>query len=172
MREIYPDLKEISEAEAMRNAIVHKLRLDPGTPRTIVIAVGDGHTPRLGALLAYTTAWKVVSIDPKAKSVRPTIQRLTVIARRVENVLPETIRTVDPTAERIIIAAPHSHASLDDAVDLARQAFPDAHIDAIAMPCCIRQSVRNRHTCDRRYEDLGVWSGKAVVQIWKGIEIE
>ena len=71
---------------------------------------------------------------------------------------------------RVVVAAPHSHALLDDAVALARRSYPNAQrMDAIAMPCCVRQTIAGREHCDIRHEDLGVWSAKSVIQIWTNV---
>ena len=179
---IYPDIKEISEAEAMRHAMVKRLHVHPGDRQIIVLAVGDGRTPRVGALVAFSTAWTAISIDPATRTTFPaldrgrTIHRLHCIAQNVEDVMPQDVRHLaKPTAGivgRIIVAAPHSHADLNHAVFLARVAYPfAARIDAIAMPCCVRQTIAGREHCDVRYEDLGVWSARSVIQIWSNLEV-
>ena len=168
---IFPDIKEVSEAEAMRHAMLKKLRMHERAEGTTVLVAGDGRTPRLGALLAYTTSWTAISIDPVTRDEWPESRRLHVIAKRVEDTTPEELRELCPDdTRRVVVAAPHSHAQMDDCVQLAREAFPQARIDAVAMPCCVRQSVSDRASCEQRYEDLGVWSGKPVIQIWRHLE--
>ena len=178
---IYPDVKEISEAEAMRQALVKRLNMHQGSRATAVIVVGDGRTPRLGALLAYTTAWMCVSIDPNFKKTDyPGTQRLDCIKTKIED--PDIGEKIYGSIEyngmsvnditRVAVTAPHSHASLETAVKVVRNVFPNMErLDAIAMPCCVRQTLSERETCDDRYEDLGVWSTKNVIQIWKNLPV-
>ena len=168
---VFPNIKEVSEAESMRHAMVRRLDMDERSHSTLAIVVGDGRKPRLGALLAFTTGWTAVSIDPACDGDWGAVRRLTTIRERVENVTVEEIRTAAPDPlGRVVIAAPHSHARLDDAVTLARAAFPQAkRLEAVAMPCCVSQTIAERAHCDVRYEDLGVWSGKSVIQLWHGL---
>ena len=174
---IYPNLKEVSEAEAMRYALVRKLKLEEGSAGTLAVVVGDGRTPRLGALLAYTTNWKVVSIDPILKDdIRYNlIDRLTLIRHKIEAGLLEVSPCFDSmpivgykdSIRRVVICHPHSHADLNHSLTLIKNHFPDEPISIVAMPCCVRQSIEVRKSCDIRYEDLGIWSTKNVVQIWE-----
>ena len=173
---IYPNLKEVSEAEAMRYALVKKMRLNVGSNDTLVVIVGDGRTPRLGALLAYTTAWSVMSIDPLLKDdiKYSMIDRLVLIREKVEppylGVSPcfdcRPISELKSSIKRVVICHPHSHADLNHSLFLVKKHFPYTPISVVAMPCCVRQSIDGRASCDFRYEDLGVWSTKNVIQIW------
>ena len=169
---IYPDVKEVSEAESVRHAMVRRLRMNEGSSKTVAIIVGDGRTPRVGALLAFTTAWEVYSIDPALMpGAWSDIRRFKAIPCNVENVPLMLVGGMRLSGvERVVVAAPHSHALLDDAVALARRSYPNARrMDAIAMPCCVRQTITGREHCDIRYEDLGVWSAKSVIQIWTNV---
>ena len=74
---------------------------------------------------------------------------------------------VFPANPRVVVVAPHSHAQMDDGIALARESFPAMQrLDAIAMPCCRKQFITEREHCSIRYEDLGVWSARSVIQIW------
>ena len=167
---IYPDVKEVSEAEAIRHAMVKRLRMKEGNSDTVAIVVGDGRTPRVGALLAFTTAWTVYSIDPNLMpDAWEKIWRFQAIPHEVERVrILEGGRLSG--VSRVVVAAPHSHALLNDAVALARRSYPNAQrMDVVAMPCCVRQTLAEREHCDVRYEDLGVWSARSVIQIWMNV---
>ena len=166
---VFPNIKEVSEAEAMRHAMTKRLHMDQRSHSTLAIVVGDGRKPRLGALLAYSTAWTAISVDPVCYWTNEKSERIHTIAERIEHVAPDALRALAPDPlGRVVVAAPHSHAKLDACVAIARAAFPEAkRLDALAMPCCVSQTLAERAHCDQRYEDLGVWSGKAVVQIWR-----
>ena len=167
--DIYPNIKEVSEAESVRHCVVQKLKLNEGSYYNLAIIVGDGRTPRLGALLAFTTAWQVISIDPMLKE-HPGysgIKRLHLIRNKIENVLPANIPDFD--INRIVICHPHSHANPNDSLRLIRDKFPGKPIDMVAMPCCVRQSIDGRKNCDIRYEDLGIWSARNIIQIWRSL---
>ena len=49
---------------------------------------------------------------------------------------------------------------------------PQCGLHAIASPCCKLQTLPGRETCDRRYRDLGNWSGRPDLQIWMNIKDE
>ena len=95
------------------------------------------------------------------------IKRLHLIRNKVENVLPANISDFD--INRIAICHPHSHANPNDSLRLIRDKFPDKPIDLIANPCCVRQSIDERKSCDIRFEDLGIWSARNIIQIWRSL---
>ena len=173
---IYPDAKEISEAETMRRACCTKLAMSPNRADTLAVVVGDGRHPRLGALLAFTTGWEVISIDPLAKRTTEElgVRRLTIIREYVQNldtVQNSHARWSGEHPLRIVLCAPHSHAKLIYGVELVRRSFNIKHLaewNVVAMPCCERQYIPGM-TCDHRYQDLGCWSDKASVQIWRRV---
>ena len=51
--DIYPNIKEVSEAESMRHCIVRKLKFNEGSYHNLAIVVGDGRTPRLRCTLGF-----------------------------------------------------------------------------------------------------------------------
>ena len=170
-RNIYPDAKEMSEAETMRHAAVTKLDMRPGVPSTLAVVVGDGKHPRVGSLLAMTSSWQIISIDPACVRTESElrIDRLTIIKERVGEVdhleIPDNI-------DRVILLSPHSHAKLQDGYDLiARSINVDDLVvfHAAAMPCCERQHLEGR-LCDARYRDLGCWSSKGSIQLWRHLQ--
>ena len=182
--DVFPDVKEITEAEAMRHAIVKLLRVHEGHDTNAVLVIGDGATPRLGALLAYTTGWLSISVDPALKRIHYTESNRMICIRSVIEDMDEVIHQINLGMEakgkgcdyytRIVVAAPHSHANLEKGIDVARKAFPNLkRLDAVAMPCCVRQSLEGQgvRNCDMRYEDLGIWSAKNVIQVWSKIDL-
>ena len=84
---VFPDVKEMTEAEAMRRALVKRIRMKEISSSNLVIVVGDGSTPRLGVLLAYTTSWTIISIDPNLRNLEnyKNCNRLICIDRQIED---------------------------------------------------------------------------------------
>lgn len=171
--------KEVTESEAMREAAARYLDLDPRDSDVMVIVPGDGGTPRTGALLAFTTRWEVVSVDPDLRrwcdanvasgsctawSCRPaTIRRLTVVPHRVEDAAGRVL--VEPPSKVAVLAC-HSHASLDASLDVVCASYPRSQIRVAAMGCCFEQTITGR-VHDAEYIDDGVASPHRVVRIWK-----
>lgn len=121
-------LKELTESLAVLDAaldVARNIRFDRGDPKIHVVIIGDGHSPRTGALVALTTKWTVTSVDPAFKHHGPhaTIVRLTCLRGRVEDF---------PDLHGHIVIAPHSHASPEATRYVARGG---GHV--ISMPCCV-----------------------------------
>lgn len=161
---LYPNAKEITESCAAFEAARNKLGLDTQDRRTMVLCVGDGSTPRTGAMFAVRSAWSVVSVDPQMRNPgqwASKITRLCPFACRVED-LGQLY--YEGRFSRAVVVAVHSHASLEASVR-AVQLFP--HVDVIAIPCCVDQSLDVPP--DIEYEDPGIWSPKRTVKIWRDV---
>lgn len=160
-RNIYPNPKEVTESmtafHAARKHIIHDF---PVKDESIVaIAVGDGVTPRTGALFAFRTKWNCISIDPimREDSEHWNVDRLTVIRSKIEDV--PIIK-----ADKVIVLAVHSHASLP--ATLAR--IEAEHIAVIAIPCCKQLDIPGQKP-DIEYRDWGCWSPENKVRIWRKV---
>ncbi len=153
---LFPNAKEITESCAVHRALRYKVRhFDLRDPEVTFIAVGDGNTPRTGALMAFRSKWNCISIDPRLKQVSwPSIERLACWRDKVEDCGPIHVG-------KLVIAAVHSHAPLD----VACEKFTADERIVIAMPCCKKQ-VRERPP-DIRYVDKGIWSPMNEMLIWK-----
>lgn len=95
------------------------------------LVVGDGTTPRTGALLASLTAWSVTSVDPMMKEKHYGIPRLTAVkghAREVEGLFD-------------VVLAPHSHAPVRRT---RARAKPGGLV--VALPCCVDWAPANYPT--------------------------
>lgn len=95
-----------------------------------VLVVGDGHSPRTGALFACLSAWTVTSIDPAMREPgpHPTIHRLTSVRARLEE---------RPDLRADIVVAVHSHAT---PAATRAAALPGGVV--VAMPCCVPWTPR------------------------------
>ena len=128
---LFPNAKELTESAAAYNALRSKARVfELGDPEVTLIAVADGCTPRTAALFAFRTAWGAISIDPRLRKTDwPRIQRLTCIAKKVEDCAPAHFT-------KLVIAAVHSHAPLG----VVCERFTGETRVVVAMPCCVKQA--------------------------------
>lgn len=161
--------KEITESFAMLEAA---RKYVPNLGDYKVVIVGDGRSPRTGAMFAYYTKADVISLDPqmnmehwdqhckKQAAMGFRVQRLAALSCRVEEL------DINCDGKPLLVVWPHSHADMN-----AVRYFNSTgkRID-IAMPCCTKVPVefmRKPHLC---YEDPNVESPKRTIRIW-GLDI-
>jgi hypothetical protein len=168
--QLFPNAKEITESQAAYHAAVKVLGVKAlADPSIRVLVVGDGSTPRTGALFAFRSKWQVTSVDPAltkhprtpgvekmARQWEPLVHRLTVLPMKVEE-MPAMPSTGSP----VIVVAVHSHASLSAALDRLPLSIPFL---AIAIPCCIPQRIGLPPSDE--WEDWGIWSPQRTVKVW------
>lgn len=157
---IFPNAKEVTESYAARAAALRfRDEFPPGEPDILFVSAGDGSTPRTAATFALHTAWQCHSVDPVLRPQRggahrwAEIPRLTVHARRIEY-----CRFV---ANRVVVAAVHSHARLS--VSLARVVAD--RVLLIAIPCCVPVDLPARP--DVTYVDDDLLSPHRTVHVWQ-----
>lgn len=167
---MFPNAKEVSESMGAFHAIVTHLcvtgALRRADPSTVAIVVGDGHSPRTGALIAMSTAWSVVSIDPVMRPRHTTAGprkglRLTAIADRIENLQPRSF------AGDVVIVAVHSHARMDDAVTFVAEC---RSLHAVAIPCCVPQTIAGAAPTTE-YSDEAILSPERRVLVWRDVPL-
>lgn len=136
---LFPNLKEVAESMSMFYAVEEKLmkwdsNIDRKAENINVIVVGDGTKPRTAAVFAFNMRWKCWSIDPDMKEIdySESIQRLTVIKDRVENVQP-----IDFGNEITIIIMPHSHAPIKECWNR----FTSTRKWLIKLECCTKDKL-------------------------------
>ena len=144
--------KEISEAmacaEAVRRRVPHGALADR---RRSVLVVGDGVSPRVGAMVALRSGWSVLSVDPLMRVVgpHPTISRLTCQRDRIE--------AVDGLFD--IVIACHSHAPV-----VATQARLKPGGLGVTLECCV--SWASAPGLIESYEDPRCLSAARTVRVW------
>lgn len=136
---MFPNIKEIAESMSMFYCVEEKLmswdkylKDNRGNNNVNIIVVGDGHRPRTGAVFAYSTKWKVISIDPEMKSTDHNIQRLECFKCKVED-MPQH----DFGDEPCIIILPHSHAPVQECWNK----FESTRKWLIKMECCTKDKL-------------------------------
>jgi len=170
---LFPNAKEVTESVGAFHAVNQHLMIDRSDPNVTAIVVGDGHSPRTGALIALSTNWNVWSVDPVLKTkYRGVSERLTLIDAKIEDSPGWNL-----PGKRVVIVAVHSHARLQDAVRKVRAC---ARLDAVSIPCCVKQHVMYLDSegddtvvpvpPDVTYEDGAILSPERTVLVWKNIE--
>lgn len=156
--------KEITESWAMLEAVKTYI---PNYNQCTVIIVGDGCSPRTGALLAYYTKATVISVDPnfnldhwedhvtKQTAMGFPPQRLTIHKSKIED-LP-----LDCNQTHCVVLWPHSHANMNNTNIINYTKRTD-----IAMPCCIPLPKKWTEIPHITFDDFNILSPKRTLHIW------
>ena len=150
---VFPNLKEISESMAAFVAVKDHIPYALKDPSVSVVVVGDGHTPRTGVLFARLTAWNVYSIDPVLRIADYKTDRLFLVKKKVEDILPLV-------ANKVVIVSVHSHASAMDSIGstVANDKW------FINIPCCVPCDYKENPVYS--YIDDGILSPKNKIDIY------
>jgi hypothetical protein len=169
--EIYPNAKEITEAMSVFNAFqVHLKNIRTDDPEHGVVVIGDGKTPRTGAMLAFRTRWKVWSIDPALKSwQRNDIRNLTTIPGSFPEAFSFGFMVRLLKLKRISLVLPHAHVPLSSVERFISRPVVWHRINVLCFPCCLTQNRLFGREADIVYSDWGCWSPKREVLIWKNV---
>ena len=154
---VFPNAKEITESLTCYNAARQHLRKDfPLNDKDVTcVVVGDGNTPRTGAIFAMRTAWQVISIDPRLKLDKGyNIKRLMMFPHKIEEYITYGVATP------IVIVACHSHANWEQMLKPFKRV---TKLAIIALPCC----VPTGDNPDVEYADWGCWSPCRTVKVWR-----
>lgn len=161
---VFPNAKEVTEQMAAYQAYFDHLfdLVHPSDARAHALVVGDGTTPRAGALFAMRTRWQVTSVDPQlARRERwARIERLSLVRDQVERF---TWSSIDdrPT----IVIAVHSHAPLEV---VTRELVDRTPVwGVVAMPCCRPQRFYDRRRPAVEYQDPSVLSTQNTLRLWR-----
>ena len=160
---VFPNAKEITEAMAAWRAVRvncrHWLK-----ERTNCYVIGDGRTPRLGALVACLSGWNVTSIDPimHERFLHQTqIKRLLCCKKLAEEVFTKGM--IWEKLPRAVILAVHSHAKLQPIWEWCLRMYKE--VLCVAIPCCVPQETGEDPAAE--YADWGIHSPKRTVKIWR-----
>ena len=166
---LFPNAKEITESMGAYNTVRKYLweRFHPGDSNVICIVVGDGHTPKTGALFAYRTRWTILSIDPVMYRAKldmgqglyapAGIERLTVVRDKIQS----RYLGIPLETKKILFICIHSHAKLSDCIKQVK----GAKACLVNIPCCIPSDLSSLP--DISYEDWGIHSEKRKIEIYK-----
>ena len=150
---LYPNAKEITEALGLFHAVAPFRQLKKCLGHRTALVVGDGVTPRLGAMLAFRMPWTVVSVDPEMRRTDWDIHGLTCVKSKVESISP-----VDCAGGPAVLFLPHSHAPTDVCVT---KLVNYSRLTIVNMPCCVPVPEVWNRIPHRVYRDLDVISNGA-----------
>jgi len=160
--------KEITESFALLSAAKTFVSEPFNNVHTLII--GDGASPRTGAVFAYYTTTTVTSIDPnfnldfyqkhstQQEKMGYPIQRLTLIKSKIED-LKNT--PIDCNHKTLLTIWPHSHADMNS---LPVTNYLNRY--DIALPCCIPIPLNWQHEPHITYIDKHILSPKNTIHIW------
>lgn len=162
----WESLKEISTILTIWDTLKKHIPYSPDD-KFIVLDVGAGPKPKLGAWIALNTDWPVLSIDPvlqTPKSVLP--DNLTLIAKPVEEV--NLSEKYDLSEYHVVILMMRAHVSTDQACLPVKTC---KRLSLITIPCCeftSRQINIHNVPFDFELEARDVFStrGRGTVRVW------
>jgi hypothetical protein len=170
---LFPDSKEITESMGAMLGLFNS-GINPSDKDVVVFCIGDGHVPRTGGLLAFKTAWTIISIDPcmrVEKEEFKKIKRLYMIKNHIEHVNIDyeikngNIPDISQFKTQIIVHV-HSHAYLTNSISRCfktDEENKDKIRLALSIPCCIPDNLAK--TC-KSYLDRFIFSEKNRVNIY------
>ena len=157
----YPNSKEITES---MGAMVALSQIFPRNKPLQVVCPGDGVWPRTAAMIAFTSRWMGISVDPKARPIPDKVPGCDQRLERIEShkcKIEDWESTLDPRVP-VAVAAVHSHASLRSSVDAIPE---DCHIvGVVSIPCCVPDDLGVPP--NKSYRDLAIHSPANRVNIW------
>jgi hypothetical protein len=139
-------------------------------PVVRVIVVGDGTTPRTGALFAFRSNWQCYSVDPKMNHKwvsdhkdgydqnEGNIRRLHVIPYTIEE-YGRWFTKYRSLQHPLIVVAVHAHVAAQTIVE----SLPCADY-LVCIPCCVPQHLGDKPCIS--YQDINIWSPLHEVKIW------
>ena len=154
-RGLFPNAKEITESFGAFEAIKH-LPVD-FKDDVAVVCVGDGHTPRTGAVCAFSTKWDCYSVDPLLRLKEWDIKRLTCKRFKIQDTFLEFDKPC-------IIMMVHAHVRVNETLPYIKA--PIRHL--ITMECCVSLDHKDA-VPDEDYKDDNIWSPMNRVRVWKNV---
>lgn len=177
---VFPNVKEVTESfgayNAVRTHLVDQIPEGFANPKVMVLAVGDGNTPRTGVTFAFRSRWCCMSVDPRMKKKfcwdygsfgvkrcaadNTTIEKYCDTTRNYYRVIGSNIANADVYG---ILVSVHSHAQLRYGVETLYVAGV-RNVAVVDIPCCFNYKLRisPNHT----YKDSGILSPKNEVRVW------
>ena len=172
---LFPNAKEITESMSVYNAYRRHfmIQMDLQDEKNMCICVGDGCTPRTGAIFATRSKWAVCSVDPRLRlqnnyilELHHKIKRLWLYKEKIE----KTSWCLDKI-NNILVVAVHSHASLKLTVETLKAEIhglsTNKKLNIISLPCCVPDDLGIKP--DRSYVDMGIHSEKRVINIYREV---
>lgn len=190
---VFPNGKELAESMSAYSTVREYLHVHGAEhaqtdgilsfkdPNVVLVAVGDGVTPRTASLFAFRTAWRCISIDPAMRDVEKWrgVSSLTVLKARVQDV-----RVKVRDGERVVVVMWHCHCGVADAVgslefdgekwdceDRERSRELRKRVAVVSCACCnydaVQREMPDGARPDVEFEDFAVPGLMRTVRVWK-----
>lgn len=160
-RRIFPNAKEITESmgawHAVREHVLPRVPVLRNDPNVLVHCVGDGTTPRTGALFAFLSRWQVYSIDPRMRDSQWKVARLHTFSERIEDFFNQG------TSPLNLIVHVHSHASLQASVNNLTSVGGGCRY-LVNIPCCRKADLDMEPIA--AYNDPAILSPRNRVEVY------
>lgn len=168
---VFPNKKEWSEAAGMLDAAKNFSTFSFSDKNVLCVCVGDGQTPRCGAMFAWNTSWNVHSVDPKMrKNEQARLSRLNIPKLKNLSVFHQTFQEhMVPKFDRCIIVACHAHVDVHEVYQhYARgKKTKNSSVQICAMPCCVPQNEICGIKPFTQFDSDIVQSPAKTVKIWR-----
>lgn len=192
---VFPNGKELAESMSAYCTVRHYLHKHDARhevtngmlcfrdKNVVLVAVGDGVTPRTATLFAFRSAWRCVSIDPMMRRGQwDEVSNLQTITERVQDVSVDIGKE-----EKVVVVMWHCHTTLKDALgcltfggrkynveDDVKWKELRKRVAVVSCSCCSFESVQREmldgSEADEEFEDEGVPGLMRTVRVWKMVE--
>lgn len=151
----------------------------------LLLAVGDGCTPRTATLFAFRSSWRCISVDPAMRigGEWENVSSLQTMKSRVQDVtIP--VSSEPGNIERVVVVMWHCHCSISDALgclkidgvkwdvtDVKRSGMLRRRVALVTCACCnfepAQRQMPDGSTPDAEFEDLAIPGLMRTVRVWK-----
>lgn len=154
----------------------------------LLLAVGDGCTPRTATLFAFRSAWRCVSIDPAMKSegAWSSVSNLQTVKSKVQDVTIPVASGPD-NFERVVVVMWHCHVSIKEALgslefegtkwDISNKQLSHElrkRVALVTCACCnfdsVQRTMPDGSPPDVEFEDIAVPGLMRTVRVWKYLQ--
>lgn len=154
----------------------------------LLLAVGDGCTPRTAMLFAFRSLWRCVSIDPAMRTSGKwnEVSSLQTITQKVQHVTVPVSSTADQY-ERVVVIMWHCHTSISDALgclefdgvkwdvrDKEHSHELRKRVALVTCACCnydpVQRTMPDGSPPDAEYEDIAIPGLMRTVRVWKFLQ--
>jgi len=175
----FKDSKEITESFAAYRAWRKHVYRNNAQEDHLFVVIGDGRTPRTGAIFSFRTSGDIISIDPQSKyssdnveGIRRLQSHSTTLGEFSKNILIPGKIDISKYLEVTVIGV-HPHVPSNELRELFSfllSYYTSPKINMIELPCCYPNCVTNvLGSPGTEYTDWGIHSDKRTVRVWKGI---
>lgn len=150
----------------------------------LLLAVGDGCTPRTATLFAFRSAWRCISIDPVMRTGEwEGVSSMQTMKSRVQDVTVRVSSDID-NFEKVVVVMWHCHCSISDALgclefdgtswdvsNRQRSLELRKRVAVVSCACCnfdsVQRTMPDGSKPDAEFEDTAIPGLMRTVRVWK-----